>query len=169
MPSLPDASLSILASPFSSATAAKIVRAIFGLLLIVAFLYYASPTRLTPALSDAMNKLDNAYGAVSAAGLLGLLPPEDIQTVVSTYQMLRVEVGKVQKERLCNSWRTSLFSVFAGRSVSLLRCIEKVKDFERRLQLLQEDHRNKTNSLPLSFATGVSRSTGPARFRFLAV
>ncbi|KAJ7759072.1 hypothetical protein B0H16DRAFT_1534241 [Mycena metata] len=171
MPALPDGSLSILASPLPPATAAKIMLVVIGLLLIVAFLYYTSPTRLTCVLSDAMSNLDKVFGEVSTAGLLGLLTPEDVQTVVSTYQMLRVEVGKVQAETLRNSksWCTGLFSVFTGGSVSLLCCIKDVKDFARHLQLLQEDHRNKTNSLPLSFATGVSRSTGTARFRFLAV
>ncbi|KAJ7759090.1 hypothetical protein B0H16DRAFT_1534306 [Mycena metata] len=171
MPALPDGSLSILASPLPSATAAKIMLVVIGLLLIVAFLYYTSPTRLTHVLSDAMSNLDKVFGEVSTAGLLGLLTLEDVQTVVSTYQMLRVEVGKVQVETLRNSksWCTSLFSVFAGGSMSLLCCIKDVKDFARHLQLLQEDHRNKTNSLPLSFATGVSRSTGTARFRFLAL
>ncbi|KAJ7759093.1 hypothetical protein B0H16DRAFT_1534319, partial [Mycena metata] len=169
MPALPDGSLSILASPLPPATAAKIMLVVIGLFLIVAFLYYTSPTRLTRVLSDAMSNLDKVFGEVSTAGLLGLLTPEDVQTVVSTYQILRVEVGKVQAETLRNSksWCTGLFNVFSGHSVSLFRCIEKVKDFERHLQLLQEDHRNKTNSLPLSFATGVSRSTGTARFRFL--
>ncbi|KAJ7759111.1 hypothetical protein B0H16DRAFT_1534397, partial [Mycena metata] len=169
MPALPDGSLSILASPLPSTTAAKIMLVVIGLLLVVALLYYTSPTRLTGVLSDAMSNLDKVFGEVSTAGLLGLLTPEDIQTVVSTYQMLRVEVGKVQAETLRNSksWCTSLSSVFAGRSVSLFRCIKKVKEFQRHLQILQEDHRNKTNSLPLSFATGVSRSTGTARFRFL--
>ncbi|KAJ7759116.1 hypothetical protein B0H16DRAFT_1689078 [Mycena metata] len=136
MPSLPDASLSILASPFSPATAAKIILAIISLVLIVASLYYVSPTRLTRILSDAMNNLDKIFVEVSVAGLLGLLSPDDVQTVVSTYQMLRVEVGKVQTETLRNSksWCTSLFSVFAGGSVSLVRCIKKVKEFQRHLQ-----------------------------------
>ncbi|KAJ7716124.1 hypothetical protein B0H16DRAFT_1614458 [Mycena metata] len=171
MPALPDGSLSILASPLPPVTAAKIMLVVVGLLLIVAFLYYISPTRLTCILSDAMRKLDKVFGEVSNAGLLGLLTPEDIQTVVSTYQMLRVEVGKVQAETLRNSkwWCTGLFGVFAGGSASLLYCIKDVKDFARHLQLLQEDYRNKTKSLPLSFATGVSRSTGTARFRILAV
>ncbi|KAJ7759098.1 hypothetical protein B0H16DRAFT_1720518 [Mycena metata] len=161
MPSLPDGSLSILASPLPPATAAKIILVAIGLLLIVTLLYYASPTRLTRVLSDAMSNLHKVFREVSSAGLLGLLTPEDIQTVVSTYQMLRVEVGQVQKEtrRNSTSWGTSLSSVFAGHSVSLFRCIEKVQDFERHLQLLQEDHRNQTNSLPLSFATGVSHLT----------
>ncbi|KAJ7759123.1 hypothetical protein B0H16DRAFT_1885050 [Mycena metata] len=169
MPNLPDASLSILASPFSPATAAKVMLAIFGFFLIVAFLYYVSQTRLTRALSDAMSKLDQVFAEVSTMGLLGLLPPDDMQAVVSTYQMLRVEVGKIQTETLRNSrsWPTNLSSAFAGRSISLFRCIEKVRDFETRLQILQEDYRNRTNCLPLSFATGVSHST-PARFRNIA-
>ncbi|KAJ7759043.1 hypothetical protein B0H16DRAFT_1534143, partial [Mycena metata] len=148
MPALPDGSLSILASPLPPVTAAKIMLVVVGLLSF---------------------NLDKVFGEVSNAGLLGLLTPEDVQTVVSTYQMLRVEVGKVQTETLRNSksWCTGLFSVFAGGSVSLLCYIKDVKDFARHLQLLQEDHRNKTNSLPLSFATGVSqaRSTSTARFR----
>ncbi|KAJ7759107.1 hypothetical protein B0H16DRAFT_629862 [Mycena metata] len=166
---LPDASLPIIASPLPPAIAAKVMVVIIGLLLIAASLYYVSPTRLTRVLSDAMNNLDEVFVEVSVAGLLGLLSSDDVQTVVSTYQMLRVEVGKVQTETLRNSksWCTSLFGVFAGGSVSLVRCIKKVKEFQRHLQILQEDHRNKTHSLPLSFATGVSHSTGTARFRFL--
>ncbi|KAJ7759122.1 hypothetical protein B0H16DRAFT_1720538 [Mycena metata] len=167
MPNLPDGSLSILASPLPPATAAKIMLAIFGLLLIVASLHYASPTRLTRVLSDAMSDLDKAFIEVTTAGLLGLLSAEDMQAVVSTYQMLRIKVGTLQTDALRNStsWCTSLYNVFAGRSVSLLRCIKEVEEFQRHLQILQEDHRNSTNSLPLSFATGVSRSTGTARVR----
>ncbi|KAJ7759115.1 hypothetical protein B0H16DRAFT_1885045 [Mycena metata] len=169
MPGLPDASLPILASPLSPATAANVTLCIIGLVLVVATLYYASPTRLTRVLSDAMSNLDNAFVVVSTAGLLGLLSPADMQTVVSTYQMLRVKVGTLQADTLRNSrsWCTSLCSLFAGGSVSLFRCIKEVKDFERHLQILQEDHRNRTNALPLSFATGVSHST-LARVRTLA-
>ncbi|KAJ7759102.1 hypothetical protein B0H16DRAFT_1534349 [Mycena metata] len=58
---------------------------VIGLLLVVALLYYTSPTRLTGVLSDAMSNLDKVFGEVSTAGLLGLLTPEDVQTVVSTY------------------------------------------------------------------------------------
>ncbi|KAJ7759061.1 hypothetical protein B0H16DRAFT_1885020 [Mycena metata] len=157
MPNLPDGSLSILASPLPPATAAKIMLAIFGLLLIVASLHYASPTRLTRVLSDAMSDLDKVFIEVTTAGLLGLLSAEDMQAVVWTYQMLRIEVGTLQSDALRNStsWCTSLYSVFT-RSKRLFRCIKQVRDFQRRLQVLQKDHRNKTNSLPLSFATGTN-------------
>ncbi|KAJ7028654.1 hypothetical protein C8F04DRAFT_1118799, partial [Mycena alexandri] len=129
---------------------------IFGLLLILTFLHYVSPARLTRVLSDAMSSVEKLYLDMAMAGLLGLLPPDDIHTVVSTIQILRVKVGLNQTETLRNSksWRTSLSSFFAGRSVSLFRCIEEVKDFQRHLQILQEDHRHRTNSLPLSFPTG---------------
>ncbi|KAJ7759060.1 hypothetical protein B0H16DRAFT_1720482 [Mycena metata] len=79
---LPDASLPILASPLPPATAAKVMLVV---ILIAASLYYVSPTRLTRVLSVAMNKLDKVFAEVSAAGLLGLLSPEDMQTVVSTH------------------------------------------------------------------------------------
>ncbi|KAJ7759087.1 hypothetical protein B0H16DRAFT_1534297 [Mycena metata] len=163
---LPDASLPILASSLPPATAAKVMVVIIGLLLIAASLYYVSPTRLTRVLSDTMQKLDKVFVEVSTAGLLGLLPPEDTHIVVSTYQKLRVEVGNAQTERLRNStsWRSSLFNFFP-RSTRLFRCIEQVKDFRTHLQILQEDYCNKTHSLPLSLATGVSHSTGTARFR----
>ncbi|KAJ7759055.1 hypothetical protein B0H16DRAFT_1819457 [Mycena metata] len=154
---LPDGSLSILASPLPSATAAKIMLVVIGVLLIVAFLYYASPMRLTRVISDAMSDLDKVFIAVTTAGLLGLLSAEDMQAVVWTYQMLRIEVGTLQSDALRNStsWCTSLYSVFT-RSKRLFRCIKQVRDFQRRLQVLQKDHRNKTNSLPLSFATGTN-------------
>ncbi|KAJ7701361.1 hypothetical protein B0H16DRAFT_1705376 [Mycena metata] len=165
---LPDASLPILASPLPPATAAKVMVVIIGLLLIAASLYYLSPMRLTRVLSDAMQKLDKVFVEVSTAGLLGLLPPEDTQIVVSTYQKLRVEAGKVQTETLrhSTSWRSSLFNFFP-RSTRLFRCIKQVKDFQTHLQISQEDYRNKTHSLPLSFATRVSHSTSTARFRVL--
>ncbi|KAJ7037223.1 hypothetical protein C8F04DRAFT_1092976 [Mycena alexandri] len=139
---------------------------IFGLLLIVTSLHYVSPARLTRVLSDAMSSLEKLYLDMAMAGLLGLLPT----TTFTPMQILRVKVGVNQTETLRNSksWRTSLSSFFAGRSVSLFRCIEEVKDFQRHLQILQEDHRHRTNSLPLSFPTGVSHSTGTARFRPLA-
>ncbi|KAJ7043792.1 hypothetical protein C8F04DRAFT_1251175 [Mycena alexandri] len=166
MPNLPDASLPILASLLSPATAAKAMLAIFGVIIIVASLHYASPTRLARVLSDAMNGLEKLYLEMAMAGLLGLLPSDDIHTVVSTMQLLRVEVGMLKTEALRNSksWRASLLDFFTGRSVSLFRCIKEVKDFQTHLKILQEDHRHRTNSLPLSLATGVSRS---ARFRTL--
>ncbi|KAJ7037390.1 hypothetical protein C8F04DRAFT_1092284 [Mycena alexandri] len=174
MPGLPNGSLSILASPLSPATAAKLMVVIIGLLLIAPSLYYASPTRLTRVLSDAMSSLDKVFVEVSAAGLLGLLSPEDMQTVVSTFQMLRVKVGMFQTDTLRNStsWRMSLRDFFT-RSILLFRCIKEVKDFQTHLeepviQILQEDYRHRTNSLPLSFATGVSHPTSTARFRSLA-
>ncbi|KAJ7716121.1 hypothetical protein B0H16DRAFT_1476924 [Mycena metata] len=152
MPNLPDGSLSILASPLPPVTAAKIMLVIFGLLLIVALLHYASPTRLTRVLSDAMSDLDKVFIEVTTAGLLGLLSAEDMQTVVWTYvfsptrfpkfqpfgsyHMLRIEVGTLQSDALRNStsWCTSLYSVFT-RSTCLFRCIKQVRDFQRRLQL----------------------------------
>ncbi|KAJ7043785.1 hypothetical protein C8F04DRAFT_1073313 [Mycena alexandri] len=140
---------------------------IFGLLLIGTSLHYVSPARLMRVLSDAMSSLEKLYLEMAMAGLLGLLPSDDIHTVVSTMQILRVKVGVNQAETLRNFklWCMSLSSFFAGRSVSLFRCIEEVKDFQRHLHILQEDHRHRTNSLPLSFPTGVSHSTGTARFR----
>ncbi|KAJ7759081.1 hypothetical protein B0H16DRAFT_1534264 [Mycena metata] len=159
---LPDASLPILASPLPPATAAKLMVVIISLLLIAASLYHVSPTRLRRVLSDAMQKLDQVFVEVSTAGLLGLLPPEDTQIVVSTYHMLRIKAGALQTAALRNStsWRWGLFNFFAC-STRLLRCIKQVKNFQRHLQILQEDHRNRTNSLALSFATatGVSQST----------
>ncbi|KAJ7759063.1 hypothetical protein B0H16DRAFT_1456964 [Mycena metata] len=153
---LPDGSLPILASPLPPATAAKVMLVVIGLLLIAASLYYVSPTRLTRVLSDAMKKLDKVFVEVSVAGLLGLLSPEDTQTVISTYQMLRVEVGKVQAQTLhtSTSWRSGLFNFFTC-STRLFRCIKQVKGFQTHLQILQEDHRNRTNSLALSFVASV--------------
>ncbi|KAJ7716113.1 hypothetical protein B0H16DRAFT_1741447 [Mycena metata] len=167
---LPEASLPILASPLSPATAGKVMVVIVGLLLIAGAIHYTSPDRLTRALSDAMSNLDKVFVEVSVAGLIGLLSPEEMQTVVSTYQTLRVKAGMFQTETLRNStsWRTSLFNFDFMRSIPLLRCIKEVKDFERHLQILQEDYHNKTHSLPLSFATGVSHPTVTARFRTLA-
>ncbi|KAJ7716112.1 hypothetical protein B0H16DRAFT_1741446 [Mycena metata] len=127
---LPDGSLPILASPLPPATAAKVMLVVIGLLLIATSLYYVSPTRLTRILSDAMNKLDKVFVEVSTAGLLGLLSPEDMQIVVSTYHMLRIKAGALQTAALRNStsWRWGLFNFFP-RSTRLLRCIKQVKDF----------------------------------------
>ncbi|KAJ7759076.1 hypothetical protein B0H16DRAFT_1819477 [Mycena metata] len=138
MPSLPDASLSALASPLSPATAANVTLSIIGLVLVVATLYYASPTRLTRVLSDA---------TVSTVGLRGLLSPEDMQILVSTCQMLRVEVGKVQTETLHNFFACCPFAIPV---IQLLLLIPKCRFDKGKIQ----DHPVPTSSVfPCTFVT----------------
>ncbi|KAJ7759057.1 hypothetical protein B0H16DRAFT_1456958 [Mycena metata] len=111
MRSLPNASLSILASPFSPATAAKIMQAIIGLLVIVTFLYYASPMRLTR--------------------LMGLLTED-----VSKLHKLQLEVCAFRAQTLVDSlsWRAAICEFFKGRSFTLYCCINAVRNLETHIR-----------------------------------
>ncbi|KAJ7043779.1 hypothetical protein C8F04DRAFT_1229252 [Mycena alexandri] len=80
MPNLPDASLPILASPFSPATTAKVILCgMISLPLIGTSLYYASPARLTLVLSDAMSNLEKVYADMVCSRILRLLPCNEVE------------------------------------------------------------------------------------------
>ncbi|KAJ7759042.1 hypothetical protein B0H16DRAFT_1534140 [Mycena metata] len=143
MPSLPDGSLSILASPLSPVTSTKVMIVITGLILIVASLRYASPTRLTRVLSDAMSSLEKVY-----------------TDIVCMLHMLQLEVGALRAQTLLHSlsWRATIGELLKGRSFTLYRCINEVRDLETRIRILEEEYRGRcrSGSVPSSFATGVS-------------
>ncbi|KAJ7043787.1 hypothetical protein C8F04DRAFT_1073328 [Mycena alexandri] len=163
MPGIPDGSLSILASPLSPTTAAKVMLSIFGLLLIVTSLHYISPARLTRVLSDAMSTLEKVYADLVCTQLMGLLTADD----VARLRILQLEVGALRTETLIHSlsWRTTICAFLKGRSYTLYHCINEVKKMETRIKILEGEHRRRFSSGPL--ATGVSHPTGTARFRNL--
>ncbi|KAJ7759071.1 hypothetical protein B0H16DRAFT_1534237 [Mycena metata] len=167
MPGIPDGSLPILVSPFSQVTAAKVMIGIFGLLFIAASLYHISPARLTRVLSHAMNSLDKVSANIVSAGLLGLMTPDD----VAALSLLQSKVGALRAETLLHSlsWHTTICEFFKGRSFTLYRCINEVRELETRIRILEEEHRGRcrSSSVPSPFATGASHSTGTARFWFL--
>ncbi|KAJ7142191.1 hypothetical protein C8R46DRAFT_1360824 [Mycena filopes] len=160
MPNLPDTTLPILTEPLSPATAAKIMLAIIGLILIAVVVLYASPANQTCKLSAAMTSLEKVFGEIALAGFPGL-SPHDVQTLVSGMQLLRIQVGGLREQRLHSSraWGTALSEFLRGRSIALYRCIENVKDFETRLEILKEKQRNSV------FSSAVSQSTGTAQLR----
>ncbi|KAJ7180813.1 hypothetical protein C8R46DRAFT_1211117 [Mycena filopes] len=143
MPGLPDTSLPILAAPLSPAIAAKFLLTIIGLALIAVSVRYASPARLTVILSGAMDGLEKVFGDLASTGFLRV-PPQDIPTILSSMQVLRVRVGSLREQRLHNSrtWGTAMGELFRGSSITLYRCIEEVKDFETRLKIFKEKQRN---------------------------
>ncbi|KAJ7043789.1 hypothetical protein C8F04DRAFT_1175539 [Mycena alexandri] len=132
MPGIPDGSLPILTSLLSPATVAKVTLYIIGLVLIIASLYYVSPTRLTRVLSDAMSNLDKLSADILSAGLLGLMTPDKVAAV-----------GMFRAETLLHSlsWRATICEFFKGRSLTLYRCINEVRDLETHIRILEQEHR----------------------------
>ncbi|KAJ7759058.1 hypothetical protein B0H16DRAFT_1456959 [Mycena metata] len=125
MPALPDVSLPNLTVPLSPATSTKVM---IGLILIGASLHYASPTRLTHVLSDAMSSLEKVYTDLVCMQLMGLLTADD----VARLNLLQLEVGVLRAQTLLHSlsWRATIREFLRGRSFTLYRCINEVRDLE---------------------------------------
>ncbi|KAJ7716119.1 hypothetical protein B0H16DRAFT_1614448 [Mycena metata] len=156
MPDLPDTSLPILASPLSPAPAAKVMICVMGLGLVIASLYYASPTRLMRVLSDTMRNLEKVYTDLVCMQLMGLLTADD----VARLHMLQLEVSALRAQTLLHSlsWCATICEFLRGRSFKLYRCINQVRNLETRIRILEEEYRGRcrSGSVPSSFATGVS-------------
>ncbi|KAJ7759059.1 hypothetical protein B0H16DRAFT_1456960 [Mycena metata] len=139
MPGIPDVSLPNLIAPLSLATSTKVTLCIMGLVLIIASLSYASPTRLTRILSNAMSSLEKVYTDLVCMQLMGLLTADD----VARLHMLQLEVGAFRAQTLLHSlsWRATIYDFLKGRSFKLYRCINAVRDLETRIRILEEEYR----------------------------
>ncbi|KAJ7759047.1 hypothetical protein B0H16DRAFT_1534164, partial [Mycena metata] len=140
--------LPILASPLSPATAAKVMICVMGLGLVIPSLYYASPTRLMCVLSDVMRNLEKVYTDLVCMQLMGLLTADDVVRL----HLLRLEVSALRAQTLLHSlsWRANIREFFNGRSFTLYRCINEVRDLETRIRILEEEYRGscRTGSVP---------------------
>ncbi|KAJ7725956.1 hypothetical protein B0H16DRAFT_1593473 [Mycena metata] len=139
--------LPVLTSLVSAATAAKVVGAIVLLIVAVALGYYASPRRLSQVLSEAMEDVEDVYTDMISTDLFTLLSSKELEGVRSTMRMLRLKVSALQAETLRNSlsWRISIGEFFKGRSFTLYRCIDEVRDFETHINILKQEHRGRLN------------------------
>ncbi|KAJ7722982.1 hypothetical protein B0H16DRAFT_1599669, partial [Mycena metata] len=139
--------LPVLTSLVSAATAGKVVAAIVLLIIAVALGYHASPRRLTQVLSEVMEDAEDAYMDMISTDLFTFLSSNELEGVRSTMRMLRLKVSALQAESLRNSlsWRISIREFFKGRSFTLFRCIDEVRDLETHINILKQEHRGRLN------------------------
>ncbi|KAJ7759120.1 hypothetical protein B0H16DRAFT_1819518 [Mycena metata] len=135
MLALPNGSLPIIASLFSSATKVVLV-GIIGRPL-VGTSYYASPAHLTRVLSDAMSNLEKVYADMVCPGLSRLLTAEEVEHLNSSLRILQLKADhRTENLRNLQSWRATICDFIAARSVTLFRCIKKVRDLETRIKCI---------------------------------
>ncbi|KAJ7879998.1 hypothetical protein B0H14DRAFT_3770003 [Mycena olivaceomarginata] len=135
MPSLPDASLSILAADLQVDSTPW--AATGGLLLVVATgsIYYASPQRLTRILVDAMADVKKAYLEAIENGALCTTDAHTAETFAS----LQLEVSTIRQASLLSSLShyAMLCDVLKGRTFTILRCLHEVHELGTRIEILK--------------------------------
>ncbi|KAJ7690457.1 hypothetical protein B0H14DRAFT_3532297 [Mycena olivaceomarginata] len=132
MPSLPEASLSIIASDLPVNLTLWAVGG--GLSMRIVAAYYASPQRLTHVLVDAMTDVKKKYlEAVKNRALC------DAHTA-ARFSNLQLEVSTIRKVSLHSSLShyAMLCDFLKGRTFTVLRSLYKVREFETHIEILNE-------------------------------
>ncbi|KAJ7654544.1 hypothetical protein DFH06DRAFT_1133318 [Mycena polygramma] len=119
---------SIVAPALAKDISIKVLAVITIFVVIPIIVHYASPTRLTDMLVDAMSKAETASVEAFRAGHLSR----------SQKTNLKREVSVIRRETLRNSrsYRRSLWGFVKGRTFTVLLCIRKVRNFETELENL---------------------------------
>ncbi|KAJ7917569.1 hypothetical protein B0H13DRAFT_2322310 [Mycena leptocephala] len=138
MPGITEASLSILTStlPTRIDTSLNAVFApliIFGIVVVVVILRYASPLHLTRVLVIAITVAEKTYIDAIETGLLSL---SDMHTA-EMLSSLQLKVSDIREVTLRNSlsWRTAQLEVLKGCTLILLRCICEVRNLEAHIEV----------------------------------
>ncbi|KAJ7931666.1 hypothetical protein B0H13DRAFT_1957094 [Mycena leptocephala] len=153
MPTIPDAPVSMLAgSALPNTTTNAILAALIAPAMGAAFIHFASPLRLTGVLVAAIADAEKIYVEAQQTGLLSATETEALYT-------LQLKVSAIHEETLRNSlsWCTVLGDFLRGRTLSVLRCIREVKDFETRLKILKEAQLRERNFNPLESTVSLRR------------
>ncbi|KAJ7690462.1 hypothetical protein B0H14DRAFT_2652394 [Mycena olivaceomarginata] len=122
MPSLPEASLSIIASDFPVNSTPWAVGG--GLSLMIGAAYYASPQRLTRVLVDTMADVKKSISKPSRMGSW-------------TFSSLQLEVSTIRQASLHSSLShyAMLCDFLKGRTFSILRCIHELHELGTHIEL----------------------------------
>ncbi|KAJ7931640.1 hypothetical protein B0H13DRAFT_1957033 [Mycena leptocephala] len=145
MPTIPDASFSMVANSALPTTATStILAALITPAIAAAILHYASPQRLTEGLIAALAKTENTYVDVLQMGLLSATEAEALYTL-----QRKVSAIHVATMRDSLSWRAGLQGFFKGRTLTVLSCIREVQEFETHIKILKEAHLRQSNLNPL--------------------
>ncbi|KAJ6488094.1 hypothetical protein DFH09DRAFT_1377704 [Mycena vulgaris] len=100
---------------------------------------HASPTRLTETLLASLYDAEKLYHDAVEAGVLSGSDTSHEQ-VGAMLRRLQCEVSEIREITLRNSlsrWDT-LRDIFQGRSFTVYQCIEEVKRFKTRVEILKE-------------------------------
>ncbi|KAJ6581746.1 hypothetical protein B0H19DRAFT_1061263 [Mycena capillaripes] len=121
MPSIPEASLSLLAAEQPASSTDKMVFMILAFTVLAALIHYASPMRLTRVLVAALAAMETTYLEALDAGLLS---PVDVHTV-EILSSLQIKVSKIREASLRNSlsWCGALRELFNGHTFNVFQCI----------------------------------------------
>ncbi|KAJ7917602.1 hypothetical protein B0H13DRAFT_1995162 [Mycena leptocephala] len=145
MPTIPDASFSMVANSALPITATSTILAAFITPAIAAAtLHYASPQRLTEVLIAALTKAENTYVDVLQMGVLSATEMEMLYTL-----QRKVSAIHVSTMRDSLSWRAGLRGFLKGRTLTVLSCIREVQGFETHIKILKEAHLRESNMNPL--------------------
>ncbi|KAJ7880041.1 hypothetical protein B0H14DRAFT_3858294 [Mycena olivaceomarginata] len=142
MPSLPEASLSIIASDLPVNSTPWVVGG--GLSLMIGTAYYASPQRLTRVLVDTMADVKKKY---LEAVENGVLCASDAHTA-GTFSSLQLEVSTIRQASLHSSLShyAMLCDFLKGRTFSILRCIHELHELGTHIEILKESQRREITS-----------------------
>ncbi|KAJ7622918.1 hypothetical protein DFH06DRAFT_762478 [Mycena polygramma] len=134
MPIVRETPFSIVASAFANSIPIRSLTLIAMVVVIRLFIYYASPTRLTTVLGDAMSKVKKCGAEALEAGYLS--PSE-----VDRFNSLQRRVSAINLETLRNSRSQSkvLFGFLKGRTFTVLDCIREARDLETQIKILKEN------------------------------
>ncbi|KAJ7654556.1 hypothetical protein DFH06DRAFT_1474474 [Mycena polygramma] len=124
---------SIVAPALAKDISIKALAVITIFVVILNVVHYASPTRLTDILVDAISKAETACVEAFRAGHLS-------RSQKAKFENLKREVSVIRRETLHNSrsyWRL-LWGFMKGRTFTVLLCIWKVRNFETELEIQKE-------------------------------
>ncbi|KAJ6518958.1 hypothetical protein C8R45DRAFT_1116833 [Mycena sanguinolenta] len=151
MSSIPEASLSILASNLTTTP--------WSLLCIVVVggtIYYASPMRLTSVLVTALADTEKTYLATVENGVLSASTEIDAAERLSVLQ-LKVSTIRETSLRSSLSALSALCDTFnIRRSVAVLRCLREVRKLGAYIEISNETQLREINSRSLSNHTTIS-------------
>ncbi|KAJ7772611.1 hypothetical protein DFH07DRAFT_937589 [Mycena maculata] len=145
-------SLQFLASvlPSTSATNALVLTVIIGMLVV--FVSYASPTRLTQKLVASLYDGEPLYRDVVETGVVSTSDAAQVQIEELEELLARLQL-KVSEIRIATlrdslSKRKALAEFLRGRSFTILRCLRDVEGFEARIEILKENQLHDLNPGP---------------------
>ncbi|KAJ6488068.1 hypothetical protein DFH09DRAFT_381054 [Mycena vulgaris] len=135
MPSLGEASISLVQSALPPSTMTSFTIGTLILALSAVLIHYTSPTRLTAALVAALHETEEAhFGAVEG----GLLSASEAYT--ETLSNLQIRVSIIREASLCNSLSHSqaLRGLLQGHTHTVLQCMWEVQGLKTHIEILKE-------------------------------
>ncbi|KAJ6518993.1 hypothetical protein C8R45DRAFT_1085059 [Mycena sanguinolenta] len=151
MSSIPEASLSILASNSTTTLWDVLCIGIIGVII-----YYVSPMRLTRVLVTAIADTEKTYFAAVENGVLSVSTEIDAAERLS---VLQLKVSTIRETSLRSSLSTlsalrDMFNIY--RSVAVLRCLNEVRGLGAYIEISNETQLREINSRSLSTRTTIS-------------